>query len=268
MCANTGAILAGVIPAGVYTTNSPDACGFIAHHCQAEIIVVENNIQLEKYIQCLKAQPLPYLKAVVMYAESPSPSHLPLPVSSIPVYTFQEFLDLGKGVPSSLVEDRINGTTPGHCASLIYTSGTTGPPKAAMLSHDNITWAAKTVQDYFTDAGCTERYVSYLPLSHISAQLIDVHSPMYLGACTYIAQPDALKGSLVETLKEVRPTVFFGVPRGPSNNIYICLSMCHFIRSLFICCSVGEDGRAHAESGEGRHGGEEDHIHLGQSHRA
>lgn len=29
----------------------------------------------------------------------------------------------------------------------------------------------------------------------------------------YFAQPDALKGSLIETMREVRPTLFLGVPR-------------------------------------------------------
>lgn len=44
-------------------------------------------------------------------------------------------------------------------------------------------------------------------------QLLDMHGPMFLGASTSFAQPDALKGSLVKTLRDVKPTVFFGVPR-------------------------------------------------------
>jgi long-chain-fatty-acid--CoA ligase ACSBG len=59
----------------------------------------------------------------------------------------------------------------------------------------------------------TDRLVSYLPLSHIAAQMLDMHMPMESGCQIYFAQPDALKGSLVTTLKEVRPTTFFGVPR-------------------------------------------------------
>jgi long-chain-fatty-acid--CoA ligase ACSBG len=58
-----------------------------------------------------------------------------------------------------------------------------------------------------------DRVVSYLPLSHIAAQLIDIYCMLILGGCTYFAQPDALKGTLTVTLKEVRPTFFFGVPR-------------------------------------------------------
>lgn len=36
---------------------------------------------------------------------------------------------------------------------------------------------------------------------------------MILGGTVYFALPDALKGTLNDTMKEVRPTYFLGVPR-------------------------------------------------------
>jgi long-chain-fatty-acid--CoA ligase ACSBG len=82
-----------------------------------------------------------------------------------------------------------------------------------MISHDNVTWTTANMATNYFDLNHTDRVISYLPLSHIAAQLIDIHIPMLLGACTYFCQPDALKGSLTVTMREVRPTIFFGVPR-------------------------------------------------------
>lgn len=82
-----------------------------------------------------------------------------------------------------------------------------------MISHDNLTWTSNNIIDHYMNLNHTDRTVSYLPLSHIAAQLIDVFCLMIIGGCCYFAQPDALKGSLTVTLKEVRPTFFFGVPR-------------------------------------------------------
>ena len=53
---------------------------------------------------------------------------------------------LGKEVPDSRIEERVEAQKPGQCCSLIYTSGTTGPPKAVMISHDNITWTAEVMR--------------------------------------------------------------------------------------------------------------------------
>jgi len=44
-------------------------------------------------------------------------------------------------------------------------------------------------------------------------QMLDIHCPIAIGACVYFAQPDALRGSLAVTLRDVRPTYFMGVPR-------------------------------------------------------
>lgn len=80
-----------------------------------------------------------------------------------------------------------------------------GPPKAVMISHDNLTWTPGTTLCHVEESTWgrgKERMVSYLPLSHIAGQLLDMHAPMYMcaelgGSCTiYFAQPDALKGSL------------------------------------------------------------------------
>jgi len=69
--------------------------------------------------------------------------------------------------------------------------------------------------------GTPHASVSYLPLSHIAAQLLDIFYPIAVTAYypliksweVYIARPTALKGTLGLTLKAARPTMFFGVPR-------------------------------------------------------
>lgn len=213
-------MMAGCIAAGIYTTNLPEACHYISSHSKADIVVLENNLQLAKYAQI--ASKLPHLKAIVFWdpQETPDPSLVEKIQQQeggkgrVKVYTWKEFLLLGKEIPAPVLENRIQGIKPGHCASLIYTSGTTGPPKAAMISHDNITWTSLNICEHYLDnLSHLDRVVSYLPFSHIAAQLIDVYCTMQIGACAYFAQPDALKGSLTKTMQEARPTIFFGVPR-------------------------------------------------------
>ena len=58
-----------------------------------------------------------------------------------------------------------------------------------------------------------ERFVSYLPLSHVAANIMDIFMVSQCLGTLYFANRDALKGTLVATLKEATPTVFFGVPR-------------------------------------------------------
>ena len=70
--------------------------------------------------------------------------------------------------------------------------------------------------------GGYERSISYLPLSHATAQVADIYMPLYAASTLYFAQPDALKGSLLETLVEANPTLFAGVPRWEveANNLW------------------------------------------------
>ena len=47
-----------------------------------------------------------------------------------------------------------------------------------MLSHDNLTWVGEMVTYHFIDRRPTDNIVSYLPLSHIAAQ-VNVHPPTH-----------------------------------------------------------------------------------------
>ena len=80
------------------------------------------------------------------------------------------------------------------------------------MSHDNLTWTAR-IADSYLKVTREDVFISYLPLSHSAAQMIDLFMPMAAQATVYFADRNALKGSLVNTLREVRPTFFFGVPR-------------------------------------------------------
>merc|ERR1712050_572465 len=64
--------------------------------------------------------------------------------------------------------------------------------------------------------GLEEREISYMPLSHIAGnvQLLGAISlPPTANSTVYFAFPDAMQGSLPDTIKDVRPTHFLGVPR-------------------------------------------------------
>lgn len=209
-----GSIFASYLPVGIYTTNSPEACKYIVLHSEAELIVAEDEEQLKKFLSIWDETPR--VKMIVMYSEA-------IPTQVIPenrknqVILFSDFLTLGKNYvatsPEISLDYRMKKQKPGNCCTLVYTSGTTGPPKGVMISHDNYTWTSSYFLNKF---GCdfgNERIVSYLPLSHVAAQIIDVTGSLIAGCEVTFATPDALQGTLVEFLKEARPTLFFSVPR-------------------------------------------------------
>ncbi|XP_032380556.1 long-chain-fatty-acid--CoA ligase ACSBG1 [Etheostoma spectabile] len=202
-----GAIMAGGTMTGIYATNSPEACQYVASDSKANIIVVENQQQLDKILQIRDS--LPHLKAIVQYS-----GHRMQKISTL--YSWEEFMELGLEVSEKELDDIIASQRANQCCVLIYTSGTTGKPKGVMLSHDNITWTANHASragDLQPADTKQESLVSYLPLSHIAAQIYDLWAGIQWGELVYFAQPDALKGSLITTLREVCPTSHMGVPR-------------------------------------------------------
>ncbi|XP_048488655.1 very long-chain-fatty-acid--CoA ligase bubblegum isoform X1 [Plutella xylostella] len=203
--ADLAAIHAGGYAAGIYTTNSAEACFHCLESSQANICAVQDKKQLDKILSV--RDKLPQLKAIIQWEG-------PVDISVKGVYSWEQLMEMGAKEPDTQLENILKSIAINECCTLVYTSGTVGPPKAVMLSHDNLTWDAFAIAERVKDIQPTvDRIISFLPLSHVAAQTLDIYLTLMNGVAVFFAQPDALKGSLVETLKEVRPTRFLAVPR-------------------------------------------------------
>ena len=108
-----------------------------------------------------------------------------------------------------LVESRSGAIAADQLATLVYTSGTTGPPKGAMISHANIMWTLRSAISVF-DLHEGERFLSFLPLSHVAERMISDFASVATGGETWFARSI---GTVGEDLRACRPTIFFAVPR-------------------------------------------------------
>ncbi|MGB5414000.1 MAG: long-chain fatty acid--CoA ligase [Polyangiales bacterium] len=191
---------AGGAPAGIYTTCSPVEVRYIVAHAEAPIILVENENQWRKVLA--ERANMPKLKHVVTMKGCPA-------IADDMVMTWEEFMAKGDGVETRAYLDRVESLKPEALATLIYTSGTTGPPKGVMLSNENLAWTSN-VAIGITTISAEDCALSYLPLSHIAEQMFTLHIPITTGARVYFAESIE---AVPENLKEVQPTIFFGVPR-------------------------------------------------------
>ena len=93
-------------------------------------------------------------------------------------------------------------------------SGTVGNPKGVMLSHDNFTWDSYAIGKRLHQIRYAEEVlVSFLPLSHVAAQMVDIFLTLQFACTVYFADKDAMKGTLLHTLQEAKPTRMLAVPR-------------------------------------------------------
>lgn len=187
------------IAVGVYQTCSPEQVAYIVDHAEAQLILVEDHLQLAKIDS--ERDRMPLLRTVVAMRRAVLPSQ--------GVIGWEEFLAGSEAVPEEVAEGRFEEIRGDDIASFIYTSGTTGHPKAVMISHQNILDTGR-IGNALHGIVAEDSMVSYLPLAHVAEQMMSIHMPAYVGFAIYFAESAE---KLPQNLLEVQPSIFFAVPR-------------------------------------------------------
>jgi len=199
-----GAVFAGGLATGVYTTNTSHSVFYQLKHSKTNIAVVEDETQLRKILPY--RDQLPDLRAIVMYGGGGGDGHPD-------VLSWDQLLQLGGTGDETALRDRLEGQAINQPAVICYTSGTTANPKGVLLSQDNLTWTCASAVETYRIQFEEGIMVTYLPLSHIVAQLVDIWLVISGGGTIHFTDKDALKGSLLKHLVAVRPNRFVAVPR-------------------------------------------------------
>jgi long-chain acyl-CoA synthetase len=205
---------------GLYPTNPPAEVAYLLSHSGAKVLVAEDQEQVDKALsvldQCPELRCVVYLEPRgIRYRYDKELTRDGAP--PVRLMSWEEIIALGtehRAAHPGEVERRMADATPDDIATLIYTSGTTGPPKGAMLSVTNVEFAVKTLVDAggFTSPppGPNDLVLSYLPLCHVAERIFTTWFNAGAGVQVNFAESIA---TVQPNLREVQPTVLFGVPR-------------------------------------------------------
>ncbi len=203
--ADLGILCAAGISNGIYPTDSASQVRYLCEDSRTVVAFVENDEQLDKLLEVRDELPL-LRKIVVFDMEGLRHFHDPM------VMGLDALRELGArhdaanpGAFDALVEL----PQPDELAILIYTSGTTGRPKGAMHNHRGIVYTVRGLNTLIGQDDTDER-MCFLPLCHVAERIGGAYFALYTGSrLNFVENPDTVP----ENVREIAPTVFFGVPR-------------------------------------------------------
>jgi long-chain acyl-CoA synthetase len=195
MIADFACVTTGIIDVPIYATLTADQTQYLLQNSGARVIFVSTLEQLRK-VQSIKTQTA--LEKIVVMDD----------VSEVNVIPMWSLINSASQEEDPQFDEEAHRITPEDLATLIYTSGTTGTSKGVMLSHGNLTACAimASKQAEWTPA---DVYLSFLPLSHVTARHVDYVCYLDGVSLAYCAVFDQLP----EMLQEAKPTIIVAVPR-------------------------------------------------------
>jgi len=187
----------GLVTVPLYVDDRPDNVAYIINHAEIKILFVQDRPQWHRLLKAeIDLGGLQRIISLKRISEEDEPDDSKLESLSDWLFGLTGELQTKESAPDDL-------------ASIVYTSGTTGRSKGVMLSHRNI------LSNAFGAAACNkwsddERFLSFLPLSHMLERTAGYYMPIILGAEVIYARSIA---NLGEDLQNIHPTVLISVPR-------------------------------------------------------
>jgi len=187
----------GLVTVPLYVDDRADNVAYIIHHAEVKLLFVQDKLQWKQLVDVdIDLGGLQRIISLKRISEDDEPDDPRL----------ESLCDWLFGLSGELQSLE---SAADELASIVYTSGTTGRSKGVMLSHRNIlsnAFAAVSCAQWQVD----ERFLSFLPLSHMLERTAGYYMPMIMGAEVIYARSIA---QLADDLQTVKPTTLISVPR-------------------------------------------------------
>jgi long-chain acyl-CoA synthetase len=203
--AEIAAQAAGAASVGIYQDSNLTEVAYVIDHCDASIVVAEDQEQVDKILDMLER--LPKVRHVIFtdprgLRTYKHPALLP----------FEAVEEKGRALARErprLWDENVARGSADDVAIICYTSGTTGSPKGAMLTFRNLLHMALALDEVDEKKGADE-FVSFLPLAWIGEQMMSLSAALAKGfTVNFPEEPD----TVTENIREIGPNVMFAPPR-------------------------------------------------------
>ncbi len=205
--ADLAILCAGAVPVPHYTTYTKESHLHCLQDAGSMIALVSSEELLENFWSAaLKSK----LKTIFTLQQTDKK-----PPKNLQIMNWQTAMEQRLTTKEMLViNERLSQITRDDLALLSYTSGTNGMPKGVMLQHKAILHNCMGVLDVFWGLKNfrigSERFLSFLPLSHCYEHTVCVFLATTIGAEVYFAEGI---DKISSNMQEVRPTLVTTVPR-------------------------------------------------------
>jgi long-chain acyl-CoA synthetase len=193
----------GLVNVSIYPTLTAEETAYILNDSGSKGLLLGSKFLLKKF-EKVKAQ-CPGVEKVILnfYFETEGNNYL----------LFADAIEKGEklyGDYSQKIESRFQSVGHDDLATLIYTSGTTGVSKGVMLTHYNFMSNAYDAIALCPAIDKTDKFLSFLPLSHVYERMVSYVLATYIGA--QIAFSEGLE-KISQNFGEAQPTIIATVPR-------------------------------------------------------